>query len=62
MNDAMVIKISEGLNMNKSLSYLNLSKNEITAACIHDLTDALIKMPNMIDLDLSHNPIGDLGI
>jgi Ran GTPase-activating protein (RanGAP) involved in mRNA processing and transport len=53
--------MAEGFAKSNSLVYINLSRNEVTAEASQILSQALMK--KVIEgLDLSSNPLGDLGV
>lgn len=61
LTDSGLISLCEGLKGNTYIHYLNISKNEITAYGAQKLSETLKKM-QLIDLDISCNPLGTSGI
>jgi Ran GTPase-activating protein (RanGAP) involved in mRNA processing and transport len=53
--------MADGFAKSNSLVYINLSRNEITAEASSHLSQALMKK-NIEGLDLSLNPLGDVGV
>jgi Ran GTPase-activating protein (RanGAP) involved in mRNA processing and transport len=53
--------LAKALNKNKTLFFLNLSKNDITLKGAERLSRGL-QDSALVQLDLSHNPLGDAGI
>jgi Ran GTPase-activating protein (RanGAP) involved in mRNA processing and transport len=54
-------RLSEGLALNKSLVSVNFMRNDLTHASMTNLAAALSQSA-MIELDLSHNELGNQGI
>ena len=61
LGDECCKKISAAVCENKTLISINLSRNDLTHDSISTLSNSL-KQHKLVELDLSHNNIGDLGI
>ena len=61
LTDAGIELLSEGLVDNKTILYLNLSKNDITCSGMEPFAPILPKTA-ITELDLSMNPLGNNGV
>ena len=53
--------LSEGLRDSKTLFYLNVAKNDLTASGMEAFAKVLVTT-EIIELDVSFNPLGNAGI
>lgn len=55
------LKLADALLRNSALTFLNLAANDLTSKCAQRLFQ-VISLTNIIDLDVSENIWGDLGV
>ena len=61
LGDQGITLLSEGLKDSKTLFYLNVAKNDLTACGMEALAKVLVST-EIVELDVSFNPLGNAGI